>query len=190
MAVYVSLIPKYKFSQAKRFLVKPNAKLCPTSDCVSRMGVSTGSFWMAGSWKWWNSPDCLSYARRHRWAGAPLVSLPSPASGCSRSSSPALSLTCWLALGPAHTPGKVWRWLCVCVMPKSWADDASVPRCCGAGDVSDGESRASSLPGASGLSLLAAHAPGKGAELMAGWVQSAAVWYCCSSSFWGSCPGF
>lgn len=190
MAVYVSLIPKYKFSQAKRFLVKPNAKLCPTSDRVSRLALSTGIFWMAGSWKWWNSPDCLSHAGRHRWAGASLVSLPSPASGCSRSSSPVLSLTCWLALGPAHTPGKVWRWLCVCVMPQSWANNTSVPSSCGAGDVRDGESGASSLPGASGLPLLTTHAPGQGAELMAGWVQSAAFWCCCSSSSWGSCPGF
>lgn len=36
MAVYVSLISKYKFSQVKQFLVKQNAKLSPTSDHISQ----------------------------------------------------------------------------------------------------------------------------------------------------------
>lgn len=36
MAVYVSLISKYKFSQVEQFLVKQNAKLSPTSDHVSQ----------------------------------------------------------------------------------------------------------------------------------------------------------
>lgn len=44
MAVYVSLISKYKFSQAKRFLVKPNAKLCPTGDRVSQAGSQHRKF--------------------------------------------------------------------------------------------------------------------------------------------------
>lgn len=44
MAVYVSLIPKYKCSQAKGFLVKPKAELCPASDRVSQAGSQHGQF--------------------------------------------------------------------------------------------------------------------------------------------------
>lgn len=72
MAVYVSLISKYKFSQAKRFLVKPNAKFRPTSDRVFQARCQHRRF--LGGRKL-NSPARLSCARRHRWAGASLVSV-------------------------------------------------------------------------------------------------------------------
>lgn len=144
MAVYVSLIPKYKFSQAKRFLVKPKVKLCPTSDGVSRLGLSTGSFWMAGRWKCQEAQMGWGISCERSLA---CLRLPQE---LFLSAFPHL-LAC---TGSCRTPGKIWRWLCACVMPKSWAADTSVSRSCGAGDVSDGESRASSLWGASGVPLL------------------------------------
>lgn len=142
-----------------------------------RLGLSTGSFWLAGCWKWWNSPACLSCARRHRWAGAsPVPWLRLHQGQLTRAFPHLLACHCLRrgTLGPAHSPGKVWKWLCV--MPKSWADDTSGSRSCGAGDVNDGESRASRLPLSVIFYCSAAHAPGKGAELTLIWVQTAAFW--------------
>lgn len=96
MAVYVSLISKYKFSQAKRFLVKPNAKLCPTSDRVSQAGSQHRRFLDGRKLNAVKQP-CLPQLHQEAQVGWGISCEPCPASGCTRGTSPALSLACWLA---------------------------------------------------------------------------------------------
>lgn len=189
MAVYVSLIPKYKFSPAKRFLVKPNAKLSNKWPCIPGwVSAQEGFGWQEAES---NETALLASAVPGGADGLGHLLWAFP---CLRQHQGQLPrafphlLACHClrrgTLGPAHSPGKLWRWLFV--MPKSWADDISVSRSCGARDVNDGESRASSVPLSVVFYCSAAHAPGKGAELTLVWVQSAAFWCYCSSSFWGS----
>lgn len=96
MAVYVSLTSKYKFSQAKRFLVKPNAKFHPTSDRVFQARSQHRRFLGGRKLNVVKQP-CSSQLCQEAQVGWGISCERCPAPGCTRGSSPALSLTCWLA---------------------------------------------------------------------------------------------
>lgn len=182
MAVYVSLIPKYKFSQAKRFLVKPNAKLCPSSDSVSQAGSQRRKFLYGRKlevvkhpWVGWGiTCECsLLCLRLHQGSFPSLATI----SGGEH----------WVLPTPQGRSGDGF----VCVrFPKA---ELMTPLC--PGPVGQGMS----TMGSQGLPVSqvpvvfycsTAHTPGKGAKFMLNWIQSAAFWCSCSSSTRGSCRCF
>lgn len=118
MAVYVSLISKYKFSQAKRFLVKPNAKFRPTSDRVFQARSQHRRFLGGRKLNVVKQP-CSPQLCQEAQVGWGITRLHQ---GQLPSTFPHL-LACHrlrrVTLGPAHAPGQVWRWLCVCMIPRS-----------------------------------------------------------------------
>lgn len=133
--------------------------------------LSTGNFWMAGCWRWWKNPDCLTSARKQRGPGASFAGIFSCVLSSTSDSFPGLSISLFLVhqhllfsawslsilLEEGNTESclpssLVWRWLCVCVNRRSWADSPFHGQVLLR--INNGESRASRLSDVHGLLLL------------------------------------
>ena len=149
-----------------------------------RPALSTGNFWMAGCWRWWNSPGDREGLGHLLQAFCPL---PWAAPGAALHKSPLLAGSPpppFLCLVLLHQEGNiesclqprlVWRWLCVCVSPRSRADS----HLCGQVLLGVNDGGSPELPVSQMCMVFycsAARSSGK-VELTLSWVQSAAFWY-------------
>lgn len=173
MAVYISLISKYKLSQVEQFLVKQNAKLSPTRDHVSRASSQHRQFL-----------DGRLDAEGGETALMASI-LPGGRDRLGRllqaSSS---SLACWfcwsfsmrrVTLSLAYRPGCSGDTFVYVWVPEAELTATSAARsCCGS------MMRSQELPVSQTCMVFycsAARSSGKEAELTLSWVQSAALWY-------------